>query len=131
MPDIAIESAIRTLPQTKNADLSRSIGQGRPDVAAKREAAELRNAASTIESDETPTQVPRERTLEALERLQSYADRLNRNLEFSVDDSSGRTVVTVRDGSTEEVIRQIPSEEALRLANDIDSSGVSFLDFHA
>jgi flagellar protein FlaG len=65
-----------------------------------------------------------------LERLVGVAERLNermrdmqRSLQFSVDDDSGRIVVKVIDRETDEVIRQIPSEEILAMMkhiNDID-----------
>ncbi|HEX8988902.1 MAG TPA: flagellar protein FlaG [Rhodocyclaceae bacterium] len=42
------------------------------------------------------------------------------NLRFSIDDSSGDVVARITDGQTGELIRQIPSEEALALAKDID-----------
>ena len=40
-------------------------------------------------------------------------------LEFKVDDDSGRTVITVFHPETEEVIRQIPPEQALALAQQL------------
>ncbi len=50
------------------------------------------------------------------EGLESFARSINRDLRFRVDEASGRTVVTVLDGETKEVIRQVPSEELLRMA---------------
>jgi len=47
--------------------------------------------------------------------MQTFA----RNLEFSIDDSSGKTVVTVRDSETGTVVRQMPSQEALDVAKAI------------
>jgi flagellar protein FlaG len=41
-------------------------------------------------------------------------------IEFRVDESSGRTVVQVLDPATEEVLRQIPSEEMLAIARALD-----------
>ncbi|MBN0523686.1 flagellar protein FlaG, partial [Pseudomonas aeruginosa] len=43
-------------------------------------------------------------------------------LSFSLDDSTGRVVVKVTDSTSGEVIRQIPSEEALRLAERLDEA---------
>jgi flagellar protein FlaG len=43
-----------------------------------------------------------------------------RNLQFSIDDETGRSVVKVVDGSTNEVIRQFPSEELLAITRSID-----------
>ncbi|MEE3516474.1 flagellar protein FlaG, partial [Pseudomonas aeruginosa] len=38
----------------------------------------------------------------------------------SIDDSSGQVVVKVIDGDSGEVVRQIPSEEVLKLAARLD-----------
>jgi flagellar protein FlaG len=42
-----------------------------------------------------------------------------RSLSFSIDDVSGRSVIKVIDYETEELIKQIPSEELLKVAQDI------------
>ena len=54
-------------------------------------------------------------------RLLELANSIDRDLQFRIDDATGRTVVTVLDGETNEVIRQIPSEEALRLVDRLHS----------
>jgi len=48
--------------------------------------------------------------------MNEHVQNLHRNLQFTVDDDSGRSVVTVMDSETDEVIRQIPSEEMLEFA---------------
>ena len=142
MPDIALESATRTLLNSKStnvgqaqteADRSKDSSPSNPSdrVIAPKEDAKPATALVSEQKEVDDSQPSEEVTQGAAEKLQSYADRLDRNLEFSVDDSSGRTVVTVRDGSTEEVIRQIPSEEALRLANDVDNGGARLFDARA
>ncbi len=59
-----------------------------------------------------------------VERLREVVSEINRALAdarrefaFSVDETSGRTVVRVIDAQSGEVLRQIPSEETLRLAS--------------
>jgi flagellar protein FlaG len=42
------------------------------------------------------------------------------NLQFSVDDETGQTIVRVTDVQTGELIRQIPSEEMVALAKALD-----------
>lgn len=42
-----------------------------------------------------------------------------RSLSFSIDDVSGRSVIKVVDFETDELIKQIPSEELLKVAQDI------------
>jgi len=55
--------------------------------------------------------------IEAVARqLESFLKRVSRSLEFHVDDASGRTVCSVRDAETGDLIRQIPNEEVLRMA---------------
>ena len=111
MPDISLETAIGTLPRNENTDSLRDSA----------------NRPSTVEDNRLQSENENV-TREVLDELQNYVDQLNRNLEFSVDDSSGRTVVTVRDGSTDVVIRQIPSEEVLRLAKNFNSGGARLFD---
>lgn len=52
----------------------------------------------------------------AVQDMAASVQHRQRALQFSVDESSGRTVITVLDKITAEVIRQIPSEEVLSLA---------------
>ena len=56
----------------------------------------------------------------AVEKLNTQVQNLQRDLSFSVDESSGRTVVRVLDSETKEVVRQIPSEEVLKLAQQLE-----------
>ncbi|MGB5180269.1 MAG: flagellar protein FlaG [Gammaproteobacteria bacterium] len=49
----------------------------------------------------------------AVNQLNGYLEEAHRGLRFSIDDDSGRTIVRVIDTETDEVIRQIPSEEML------------------
>ena len=59
---------------------------------------------------------------EAVSSIQQFVQTVQRNLNFSLDDSTGRVVVKVTDGASGEVIRQIPSEEALRLAEGLEQA---------
>jgi flagellar protein FlaG len=52
----------------------------------------------------------------AVSQVADYVQNVQRNLSFSVDKESGHTVVKVIDSKSDEVIRQIPSEELLALA---------------
>lgn len=61
------------------------------------------------------------------EQLKSVVDNINRtlrqsnrNLEFSIDDTTKRNMVKVVDTETGDVIRQFPSEEALAISRSID-----------
>ncbi|WP_231362277.1 MULTISPECIES: flagellar protein FlaG [unclassified Thioalkalivibrio] len=54
-----------------------------------------------------------------VESINAYLQSTKRALEFSVDDVSGRTVITVMDADRENVIRQIPPEQMLALAEQL------------
>jgi len=56
---------------------------------------------------------------QAVSTLNDFVQTIQRNLEFSVDKESGVMVVKVVDAKSEKVIRQIPSEEAIKLARSV------------
>ena len=53
----------------------------------------------------------------AAKDLNEFASKIQTNLSFSVDKQSGRSVITVTDTQTGDVIRQIPAKEVLAVAN--------------
>lgn len=61
-----------------------------------------------------------EQIAQALEKLKTAMPAKANALQFSVDDSSGDTIVRVVDSETGDVIRQIPSKELLEIAHAID-----------
>jgi flagellar protein FlaG len=56
----------------------------------------------------------------AAEKLQNFANTLGKGINFVVDSSSGKAVIRVTDPATNEVVRQIPPEESLRIAKVVD-----------
>lgn len=52
---------------------------------------------------------------EAVENLNQYAQSVQRQLEFTVDEESGKTIIKVIDAETGETIRDIPPEEVLNM----------------
>ena len=56
----------------------------------------------------------------AVEKIQDAVTNLARNLRFSIDEDSGRTIIKVMDAHTDEVIRQIPTKEAMEIAHTLD-----------
>lgn len=57
-----------------------------------------------------------------VQNLNDFVQNIKRELHFSIDDNSGRTVITVINSSTDEVIRQIPPSEILELASALRDS---------
>lgn len=66
---------------------------------------------------------------QAVAQIQQFTQALARNLQFSVDEETGKSVVRVIDIQTREIIRQIPSEEAIQIARTLDKvQGLLFND---
>ena len=63
--------------------------------------------------------------------IDSFLRSIGRSINFRVDPGSGRTIVSVIDATTGEIIRQVPGEDALKLAEKIEASLSAFIDEHA
>jgi len=72
--------------------------------------------------DSSKKEVTAEQAEKVVEQLNNHAQSVNRDLQFSVDDDSGKTVIKVVNSNTAELVRQIPSEEVLRLSQTIRDS---------
>lgn len=59
---------------------------------------------------------------EAISKLTDFVQNTQRKLSFSVSADTGQTVIKVFDVETDELIRQIPSEDAIKLAANIDAT---------
>ncbi|WP_087503404.1 flagellar protein FlaG [Pseudomonas sp. SID14000] len=70
-----------------------------------------------------------EKVKKAVSEIEKFLSSTRRNLEFSTDEESGKIVVKVIASETGELIRQLPSEEALRIAHSL--SDVNSLLFDA
>ncbi len=70
---------------------------------------------------QAPTQQPTAQQLqEAVKAMENAVQPKASALQFSVDKNSGSTVVKIVDSQTGNVIRQIPSEEVLQIAQSIE-----------
>ena len=77
--------------------------------------------STTQEVEETAKAKPNlEEVTEITERLNENFQRIQRGLNFSVDDTLGDIVIKVIDQDTKEIIRQIPSEEMLSISKNIE-----------
>lgn len=74
---------------------------------------------SKAERLEKSNEARREQLDDAVSQLNDFVQTVQRDLQFEVDNDSGQTIVRVVDQSTQEVIRQIPDEVALRLAEKL------------
>ncbi len=90
--------------QTKSLQQSDSVGSARGQTSAP-----------AINSAVSPQELQ-----EAVDSMNDFVKSLPNTLNFSIDKDTGRTVVQVIDQATDEVIKQIPSEEMLAISKAID-----------
>ena len=67
-----------------------------------------------------PIEVPKIESV--TKQIDSFLRSIGRTINFRVDQASGRMVVSVHDATTGELIRQVPGEDAIRLAESIEAS---------
>lgn len=63
--------------------------------------------------------VTREQVEAAVATIQDFVQSVRRSINFSLEEGGGRVIVKVTDAGSGDVIRQIPSEEALQLAENL------------
>ena len=79
------------------------------------------------EESKQAQRVEQEKLKMAVAEIEKFVQSVKRNLEFSIDEPSGKVVVKVIASDSGEVIRQIPNEEVLKLANSLnDASSLLF-----
>ena len=80
---------------------------------------------SDVTTRVTETEPDEEQLQQVATDLTDMVAMMQKGLKFSVDDDSGKRVIKVQDIESGDIIRQIPSEEALQLAQKItEVSGV-------
>lgn len=83
--------------------------------------------ANQPSSEVQDTNTSRETIERNIEHINAQVQNIQRDLQFSVDAESGRTVIRVIDSETKETIRIIPPEDVSSIAQRLNgSSGVLF-----
>jgi flagellar protein FlaG len=98
-----------TPPAGHAARAPASNGQANGAAAAAQQAAATNTNASN-----------RQHLEQAVEKVSKVVNLYNSELKFTVDPDTNSNVVKVIDKQTDQVIRQIPSEEMLKIAQNLD-----------
>jgi flagellar protein FlaG len=114
------------------------IGDAQTDVDARAQViAQQRKAAAPAvtppaveaprqERAAAPVTIPK---IESVTRqIDSFLRSINKSVQFRVDQATGEMIVTIRDDETGEVIRQVPGEDAVRIAQRIEDQLSAMLD---
>ncbi len=103
-----------------------------PPAAADTPAGNRPAVAATAQAPAAPVEMPgkavqatasipkAEQVKAAVEHINKFVQTLSSDLKFTVDEETGIPVVKVVDTKTKDVIRQIPSEETLAIAQALD-----------
>ncbi|HAY10790.1 MAG TPA: flagellar protein [Thauera sp.] len=98
-------------------DASSTAKTGAAAAGARTEQSK-RTAAEDAAAAQKPSSL--EQVEQAMDEVRKAISPVARDLLFSIDEDTGRTIVKVVDASTDEVIRQIPSEEIISIAKALD-----------
>ena len=104
--------------QPKAPEAKASMPEVKVDAAASA-AAEASKAKADVNVQQY-AQVTKQVMERASQQIQGYLRESGRNLNVSVDESTGYYVARVVNPETGEVVRSLPSEETLRIARNID-----------
>lgn len=105
---------------TNVALLATSTGKGSASDSARMVTGERQPVAAGVAQVQTrEIEVSQEALEAAVSQLRDYIQNAKRDMNFSVDDSTGRVVVKVIDSESKELIRQIPSEEMLAISRHL------------
>ena len=106
---------------TNVATLGRAV-ETRSSNSAEKVAVQRQTVAvevAEVETQEVDVELSQEALEKVVSQLNAYIQNTQRDVDFSVDDSTGRVVVRVIDSESEQVIRQIPSEEMLAISRHL------------
>jgi len=92
------------------------------DVKASEPTDQLAKQRQLNEAQNKQAEASQEQVKDAVTKLNDYVQNVERNLQFNLDDESGKTIITVVDRQTDKVIRQIPDDVALKLAQDLQQN---------
>ena len=121
MNTVAISGLIDPAARAEGVAIARSGGRDKPETAAapgssaapKTEPAPLDNASA---ERAVPGADPGDELL-----LRNLYRSTRLKLDFRVDDATQQVVISVIDPETDEIVRQVPPEEILRMAERLDA----------
>lgn len=109
-------------------DMSIKLNASYPTSQAQAGSAPTAQASPAVKTEPASSEEPQRVALEkAVTDIREFVQASQRNLDFSIDDATGIVVVKVIATDSGEVIRQLPSETALKLAQNLsDASSLLF-----
>jgi flagellar protein FlaG len=108
----ATTQGARTPPVARGSQAA----SGRPETAQLPPASELQTIERLVKMAPAPEDL---KTI--VNELQRTMNARASDLQFSIDEGSGKTIVRMTDRSTKDIVWQFPSEEALQISRDLEN----------
>ncbi|OOE70026.1 flagellar biosynthesis protein FlaG [Salinivibrio sp. IB282] len=121
-----------SLPHSAHSDGTKvardvRVGKVRPDPVSQHQQADRREVRESMQQRrveqsqriEENRQLQRQQLEKLVERLDEFMSDFNKGLAFRLDEDTGRSVITVYEMNSGDIIRQIPEQEMLELAKQL------------
>lgn len=109
----SVLSVVATRP--KGASTSTGVVRESSDIKTMVPVGQPRSDTEAKAAEKPSSKVDEQAVDAAVGQLNEFAQSIQRQLEFSVDEESGKTVIKVIDKESGQTIRSIPSEEVLAM----------------
>ena len=121
-----------SLVQKNSTPLSSSsaagaYGKEQASAVSKIEGSKIESGKELPQNVKLIADISEEQVKDAVSKLNDYVQSTERTLDFQMDEDSGKTVIKVYDTLSSELIRQIPNELALELAQNLNDEEPSLL----
>ncbi len=124
--DLAQQERVKSSEKAQNTPKSEPLGRMSKDVEAEIIAPEemaksnqQANAPSPVLSEKVKAELL-QKVQEAIPKVRELMQKNQRSLDFKVAEDENRVIITVIDKETDRVIRQIPPEDILLIADAIE-----------
>jgi len=112
--------------ETTNLQTTAKLAATNTPAVAKASAADESNKSSgkvlPLKAESHEVASSKDVINEKVSELNSFVQNIQRSVEFSVHEETGRSIITVRDKDTGDEIRRFPSEQLLNLAAHISET---------
>lgn len=79
----------------------------------------VKSDSAQIDEKDTKADVEQKELLEAIDTVSAFMNKPIKNVNFLLDDSSGKTFIRVVDAKSDDLIRQFPSEKIIEMAGKV------------
>lgn len=119
--DVMQTESVKNSMALKNENFDKHDGSRRSQtVEVSKEVDSSNNSSDSFSTIDTNSSISKQEEIdEILENMNVQFERLDNYLRFEKDESTEKMVVFIKDIETDEVIRQIPSQELLAVSKNI------------